>query len=256
MKNITALQIAGLMVFSTTALCNQPSTAPKLTPEQEYEIFTKDGLPVPGSGVHIIPLAKMKSANFAQERTRINTLATKGYIKEYNSNAIALLTIRDSAKKDIAENKDNTNPSSTHLHQKLEDLKVAYDFQAVPASIVQESIGFAAVGTFIPEKGWTGGIQFFQPKGISSAAMCSYQQSNIQLTGGAANLAEELVVYKVNSKPTIIEISGNNASGYNYTVEWYDDHFRHILNCADKSYSKSTTDRVIELAKRIDANVA
>ena len=256
MKKIIALHVVSLALASTMAQSNPPSDMPKLTPEQEYEIFTKDGLPLPGSGVHIIPLAKMQSVNLTQERSRIKSLTVKGYVDEYNSNAVELLTIQEAIKQDLISTGSNINPTNTHIHIKFEDMQIAYDYKAVPSTVAEESLGFAANGAYLNEKGWSGVVQFFKPKGLPSTDVCSYRQSNLQLTGGAANLAKELVTYIVNNKPTIIEAAGNQASGYSYTVEWYDDNFRHVLECADKMYLKSTSDAVIELAKQIDSTVS
>ena len=256
MKKIIALHVVSLALASTMAQSNPPSDMPKLTPEQEYEIFTKDGLPLPGSGVHIIPLAKMQSVNLTQERSRIKSLTGKGYVDEYNSNAVELLTIQEAIKQDLISTGSNINPTNTHIHMKFEDMQIAYDYKAVPSTVAEESLGFAANGAYLNEKGWSGVVQFFKPKGLPSTDVCSYRQSNLQLTGGAANLAKELVTYNVNNKPTIIEAAGNKASGYGYTVEWYDDNFRHVLECADKMYSKPTADAVIELAKQIDSNIS
>ena len=143
-----------------------------------------------------------------------------------------------------------------HFKRILMFMQIAYDYKAVPSTVAEESLGFAANGAYLNEKGWSGVVQFFKPKGLPSTDVCSYRQSNLQLTGGAANLAKELVTYIVNNKPTIIEAAGNQASGYSYTVEWYDDNFRHVLECADKMYLKSTSDAVIELAKQIDSTVS
>jgi hypothetical protein len=200
MKKIIALHVVGLALASTIAQSNPPSDMPKLTPEQEYEIFTKDGLPPPGSGIHIIPLAKMQSVNLTQERARIKSLASKGYVDKYNSNAVELLTIQETIKQDLVSTGSNSNLTGTHIHMKYEDMQIAYDYKPVPSTVSEKSLGFAATGAYFNEKGWSGVVQFFKPKGLPPADVCSYRQSNLQLTGGAANLAKELVTYSVNNK--------------------------------------------------------
>lgn len=52
---------------------------------------------------------------------------------------------------------------------------------------------------------------------------------------------KEIVSNQVNDKITIVEVIGNNASGYVYNVEWWDDDFRHILECASKKFNTDTT---------------
>ena len=49
-----------LLVFISTPLIAS-NTSHELTKEQEYNFFIKNGLPVPGSGVHIIPASKIKN---------------------------------------------------------------------------------------------------------------------------------------------------------------------------------------------------
>ena len=222
MKKIIALQVVSLALVSTMAQSNPPSDMPKLTPEQEYEIFTKDGLPLPGSGVHIIPLAKMQSVNLTQERSRIKSLTVKGYVDEYNSNAVELLTIQEAIKQDLISTGSNINPTNTHIHIKFEDMQIAYDYKAVPSTVAEESLGFAANGAYLNEKGWSGVVQFFKPKGLPSTDVCSYRQSNLQLTGGAANLAKELVTYIVNNKPpyNILKVSKFFMFDFSHNVEF------------------------------------
>jgi len=227
-----------------------PGVPPPLTPEEDYAIFGKDGLPRPGSGVHIIPANKMHYDKSQVKSIEYNAslLSTKGYIEKYNQHATNLLMFHQIANADFSKS-DSLGEQSTHLRHNLSDLKMAYDYQGVPNSLVKEIIGFAPESTFI-KNGWTGAIEFFSPQEFNG--ICAYHEINIGLTGSSANFAKEIVNYQVNNKVTIIEVSGNEASGYGYNIEWWDDHFRHTLECASKVFTSGIKKQVITLATQID----
>lgn len=227
-----------------------PGEAPPLTPEEDYAIFGKDGLPRPGGGVHIMPANKMhyNQHQVMSIKANANAINSKGYIEKYNQSATNLLMFHQIANADFSKNHD-LNPQSTHLRHNYTDLKMAYDYQRVPSVVVKEVIGFAPESTFI-DRGWTGAVEFFKPQDLDG--ICSYHEVNIGLTGSSANFAQEIVSNQVNDKVSIIEVSGNDASGYGYNVEWWDNNFRHVLECASKSFKPGIKQQAIALAVNID----
>lgn len=231
---------------------SHPGVAPPLSPDEEYRIFGKNGLPKPGSGVHVMPASEMHYNNSQVSRIKSKTsvINSKGYIEKYNQNATTLLMYRQIANADYSKN-DQLGEHSTRLRHELSDLKMAYDYQGVPGSLVKEVVGFAPVSTYINQRGWTGAVEFFSPQNFDG--LCSYNEINISLTGSSANFAEEIVSRQVNDKVTIVEVSGNTASGYGYNIEWWDSRFRHTLECASKNFSQEINQKVITLAKMIDS---
>lgn len=181
-------------------------------------------------------------------RAEASLLKHKGYVEKYNQNATNLLMFRQTANADYVKN-NHLSENSSHLHHLLTDLKMAYDYHGVPSSVVKEVIGFAPESTFT-QRGWTGAVEFFSPQQLDG--VCSYHEVNIELTGSAANFAEELVSYQINDKVSIVDVSGNEASGYAYNVEWWGPHFRHRLECASKVFKPEVTQQVIALAIAID----
>lgn len=232
---------------------DHPGVPPPLSKKEEYEFFVKKGLPIPNSGVHVIPAREM----YPEKRHLISSIKTsssdfkkKGYIAVQNKNATTLLSLHKIAQANYAKNdKTKLLPQSTHLRRKLSDLKMAYDYRSVPDSLTKKVIGFAPENTFLPN-GWTGAVEFFSPQTMN--AICSYHETNIQLTGSSANLAKEIVSKDVNSKITIVEVSGTDVSGYAYNIEWWDENFRHVLECASKKFSPDITKQTIALAIDID----
>ena len=228
-----------------------PGVAPPLTPEEDYAIFGKDGLPRPGTGVHVIPANKMHydKSQVMSIKANASTLNNKGYIEKYNQNATNLLMFHQIANADYSKNYDLAGSQSTHLRHNLSELKMAYDYQGVPNALVKETIGFAPESAFT-EQGWTGAVQFFVPQGLDG--ICSYHEVNIGLTKSSANFAKELISNQVNDKITLIDVAGNEASGYNYNIEWWDDNFRHVLTCASKNFKPEIKQQAIALAVNID----
>ena len=231
---------------------DHPGMPPPLSKKEEYEFFVKKGLPIPNSGVHIMPAREMypeKRHLISSIKSSSSDLKKRGYITAQNKNAAMLLSFHKIAKADYVNNKTELKPQSTHLRRKLSDLKMAYDYRGVPDALTKEVIGFAPENTFIPN-GWTGAVEFFSPQKMNS--ICSYHETNIQLTGSSANLAKEIISKDVNGKITIVEVSGTDVTGYTYNIEWWDENYRHVLECASKKFSPDMTKQTIALAIDID----
>ncbi|MCX7115215.1 MAG: hypothetical protein NTW08_04850 [Gammaproteobacteria bacterium] len=230
---------------------SHPGMPPPLSPEEEYRIFGKDGLPRPGSGVHIMKAGEMhySTPQITHIKANATLLKSKGYIEKYNQKATTLLMFKKIAAKDYQQH-DKLGPHSTHLRKNASDLQMAYDYKG--ATDVKEIVGFAPINTYI-NNGWTGAVEFFVPNG--HADMCSYEEINIKLTGSAANFAEDIVSHSVNGKVTIVSAEGNDASGYSYQVEWWDEGFRHVLECAHRTFDPSIKKEVIAIATQIDSTI-
>ncbi len=227
-----------------------PGVPPPLTPEEDYEIFGKDNLPRPGTGLHILPAHKMHYTETQIENIKkyVDTLKNQGYIEKYNQNAAELIVFKQTAMTDYA-NHHTLTEQSTHLRHTISELKMAYDYQGIHNSLTQEVIGFAPESTFMD--GWAGAVEFFIPASLT--CICAYHETNIFLTQSSANFAEEVISNDhVNGKTTIVEVLGNDVSGYEYNIEWWDDQFRHTLVCASKKFHKTTTQKIRQLAINID----
>ena len=98
-------------------------------------------------------------------------------------------------------------------------------------------------------KGWSAWGLFFVSQ---NDLTCTYDESNVEISGGSANVAKEIVSHNINDKITTIVTSGNNASGFIVDVQWFDKRFRNQLRCRIETYDKSLVDSVIDMAKDID----
>lgn len=248
MKKLIQISLIGMMA---PLYASDYSKHIELTDEQKYEYFTSQGLPIPGSGVHVVPSSQMDKSATSNIQKNSLSLSKKGYIERKSIHAENLLNIKRLSAKDLQDNLGNTNPHSTHMRATPEEVHTAYEYHGVPSELVAQVIGFSAGGSYIEERGWTGAAEFFEPRDIEGAT-CLYAQSNLKLTGGAANLAREIVSYDVNNKVSVVSVIGNRDSAFEYDVEWFDDNFHHELHCAKKTYDKETIKKVIHIAKKID----
>lgn len=218
--------------------------------EQRKEIFK--GLPLPYSGIKIVPRAEMKVSLEKQKifAYEAQQLKQNGYIDSYSFNAQQLLSMRDKAPLEVEAYKQNTDALDTHLKAKHEDIKLAFPFNGLPAIAPDAILGYAAVGMW-KEKGWTGMATYFDDKGLG---VCLYTLNNVTLTGGAKLIAAESVRYDVNHKPTTVTVRGNHQSGFFYAIRWGDNNYFHDLECANAFFDAEITSNMIAYAKVIDKN--
>ncbi|MGC1181947.1 hypothetical protein [Legionella sp.] len=229
-----------------------PGVPPKYTPEEEYEIFGKDGLPSPNSGVKIEQFNSFafKHGEASIIKSNINEFKKNGYIKKYNQNAVALSTIEQSANEQFKSFAVyQKKPYDTRMRHTWRELVVAYNYKPVNDALIEKTIGFAPESTYIKE-GWTGVVHFFVPK--DKPLVCAYHEVSVPLTGTSAILNQETTSYDINNKVTTIGVAGDLPSGFLYEIMWWDKDFRRQLQCSANNYSKSIKNQIIELAKEID----
>jgi hypothetical protein len=254
-------KILALSLLSITAFA-----ANQLTPDQEkieeqkrMKVLSDLGLPLPGSGIKLVPRSML---NLSEDQLKKGAKAeeemkTLGYAVLDTNRPLELLNFHSYSKTQFKLYAGNDRATSTHLRQQIKDLKLAFKFNGVPqgnALIAAGNItllGVAPQGGFHEDKGgWSGAAQYFDAKNIGS---CSYGVMSVKASNTAVELAIEDVTYSINNKATILTVEGNNASGFLYKVEWYDNKNFHELECANMKYSSQTNDAVIELANQIDS---
>lgn len=222
-----------------------------LTQEQEQELIS-EGLPLPGSGVTLVPRNEIILTPIEKKKVDLlhESKLKYGYLNEYNDRAKELLNLKETVS---YKNKNKNIPDlyNTGMKKNISDLPMSYSFSSVPENQIKEIIGFAPMGTFLQDQGWTGAGEFFEPK---FGGTCAFSESNLILTRGSAILPKEDVTYTINGKVTLNNVIGNNNSGYLYEVEWFDKNFRRKLECATKEYSQKINQSVISLSQEIDKN--
>lgn len=232
---------------------DHPGEMPPLTDQEKYEIFTKRGMPIPGSGATIVndirgfntnPSQLLMINKFNMDQKNI------GYSEQSSDKAKKLLSMPETAEKEYNSRKSIAfNPYDTHLYESKNNLPMSYSYKSIPSDLATKIIGYAPESTFV-NNGWTGAVEFFIP---AFEGVCAYHEKNIEITKTAAFIPKEIATYKVNGKLTTISAVGNKESGFVYEVEWWDSKFKRNLECATEYYSESIKQDTIALAKQIDA---
>jgi hypothetical protein len=248
MKKLLIGTLAGITitVYATPA---EDLQAERLRWSANY--YKNQNMPVPDGGITIVPAKGMNSHKEHPELLAkiLSETAQFGYVKSATPGTEHLLNIQIIAAHDYKRNEANYKPKSTHLRHEASELKLAFTFKPIPQEELTESIGFVPAGTYIRGEGWTSAIQFFSKEGMGN---CQYYEDAVKLSHASIIIPEELAREEVKGKVTTIDITGNEASGFLYTVEWYDEIFFKKLECAGKKYSNEVTMAMIALANRID----
>lgn len=231
-----------------------PDEMPPLTKEEEDLIFTRDGLPAPHSGASIKPMDSFKlGSEAAAFVSKYNAEQKKnGFVKMFSKEAQNLYSMPKNAIEDFKLTRGQTlEDINTHLRMNYLDVKMAYQYKAIPVDLIQKEIAFSPESNYT-ENGWNGAVEFFIPAFDDS--VCAYHEVNIKLTGSSAFIPKEVARDDINNKLTTINIEGNEESSYIYKVEWWDKQFKRELDCASKNYSINLKKQIIELAQKIDNN--
>lgn len=235
------------------ALAAQDQTKSREGQEKEnLSMLAALGLPLPGSGIHLISSQAMKGPKEIQSKNSRMFFEQKknGYVKEETPRAQQLLEFRNTAPYQYKKYEENHEPWSTHLRHSIADLKMAYTFIGAPVNEMTPFIGVAPIGVY-REEGWSGAVQFFNNE---AAGSCAFTENNVKVSHAAVELIEQAITYDINGKPTLTLIKGTNTTGYLYDIQWFDPIFFRQLECANKEYSADRTQKIMDLAKRIDSN--
>jgi hypothetical protein len=221
------------------------------------KILAELGLPLPGSGIKLVPRALMNLPEdiIIQGQKEEKEYAEKGFIEKFTMRPKELLKIDETFANSNFIKEDMSHERSTGLSPSISNLKLAFKFPNLSKSLMSSNgmhmLAATPMGGFHEEKGgWSGASQFFT---VNNIGTCSYDIMNVSVSNTATELAQEDVSYTINNKATVLlSPEGNEMSGYIYSLKWYDNENFHTLECANMNYSKQMNDDVIELAKKID----
>ncbi|STX28482.1 Uncharacterised protein [Legionella beliardensis] len=245
-KIIIALSLIPIVTFAIT---NEQKEAML---KASIEVLKKQGLVTPNSGVQVLSRQELMSSDWQKKKEleQPHQLKTKGYIHETSNRAYELLHFQEVIKRNKAIEAKMHRPDESHMRHHVDDMLMAYQYVGVPQSEMTEFIGIAPAGTYVkePAMGWSGAVEFFK----TSFGTCAYIENNLTISHGAVRVAEEDATSDVNGKVTLVDVRGNENSGFLYQVEWFDNNFIRTLECANEKYSPDITKAVIELAIRTD----
>lgn len=242
MKKTTFL-IACILFNSNLSFADANVEAERLKVMEEY--YKAQGLPWPGAGIIVDKKAtpKMKASSH-HTFTRVD---------KFNHNVRAMLDLEHKVKqeKKIMKTAVANDKSSTHLRHDIKQFNsvMAYPFKGVPKEIATKNFGFAPILAYKEGHGWVGATNLFKAGKMN----CQFNENNIKLSMAAMKIDENEMGHEVNKKYTETTISGNDDSGYMYSVDWYDNNFFRHLECADMVYSEDTMKQIISMACKIDS---
>lgn len=254
--------VAGLMSVCLSSFADEKDTI--AFPAEAYSgNASSHVVPLPKSGVSIVPLEKMDIPESFKKQAQKNLadLKNKGYIETEDGYAATLLQFKTYAKHEIETYKNSSNPYDSHLKGSLEEVLLAFPFKFTVDIKKENILGFAPAGGYVTDKenaenylhgGWTAiGIYFIDP----TIGTCVYTLYNLKISKGAMQRNQETTVYIVNKKPSSTLVEGKPNSGFVYTVNWDDPEIHHSLECATKTLDKALLPKVIDLANEIDSHV-
>lgn len=252
-------KILALSLISFALWASQGQTEQEKAEEKRrMQALEELGLPLPGSGIKIVPRATfgMSAEQLARGQKAEEERKRLGYSLTDNCRAEELLHFKTTVKADMKAYSGSQSDLSTHLRKNIKDLKLGFPFKGVPAGHLvgaNQNIRVLAVtpqGAFKQDlNGWSGAVQYFEAKHIG---VCTYAIMNVKASETAVEIALEDVTYDVNKKPTLSKVEGKPKAGFIYKIEWYDDVNFHELECANRKYSVNIANDVMSLAKQID----
>jgi len=245
----TFLAIPILCVISFEGYANQIPTELNAEIQAEMREFkSREGF-APDGGITVIKSEKTNIPTTLKSKWTNDRLEQNknGYVKTYSDRAKELSQLNDIVNFKYEVSKKDFDRKSSILRENLSEISIAYDFQPIPDEYISNAYGFAGGNTY--KGGWTGVTEFFHTKSIGN---CVFTENNVTLTHQAARVDEIIVKQFINNKVTVVNIEGNENSGYVYQIDWFDDAYFRTLECENKKYSTKTLEDTISLAKKID----
>lgn len=174
----------------------------------------------------------------------MNEKKKKGYVEQTSYKYEYLSQIENRIKFDSL-----SNVQSTQLKKNLSEIVTHSVFKTVPLNVKSETLGYAPVGSFNKETGWTGMTEIFKSKELG---LCQFSHFDLKASNGGYSLSEKDERRDVNGKYTFVEVTGKKNQGFDYEVDWFEDLNMYTLNCINKEFSNDFIEKVINLAKKVD----
>lgn len=214
----------------------------KAMEQTQYMQANYNKLQVIPKGISIVPLKESALPEEIKRNALIEIqnkkfLSYKGYKETESFIAKKIIYL---GKKDIV---DNNDINDTNLKSSLSYIKLAFPYK----QISKNPIGFA-VGGSLDNNGWTKVSEIFE----ENFGKCKYDVDAYTVYRGAAQLIKEDTRYDISNKPTTVEAEGSYNTGFLYRVTWFDSQYIHTLQCVNKTFNKSITERTIKKAQEID----
>lgn len=190
---------------------------------------------------------QLKEENLKRQKA----MKLQGYVREESRYAKFLLGLKAHSSDEIKAFRGSPK-EDTHLKKTVDEIELAFSLKKLP---IDDSaiIGYAPIGSYVaqPKKGWNGLKAFFE----MNNAICAYEFTDLKLSNGGVIMTKEGLEYLVNNKPTVMSAEGSDASGYTYSITWYNDIKVSRLDCATKSFRKELPSKMLALSRKIDSKL-
>lgn len=134
----------------------------------------------------------------------------------------------------------------TDLRKNVSDVVGSSSLKKVSDSVKTKTLGYAPVGSFDKDRGWTGLTEIFKAPGVG---LCQFAHLDLKASGGGYSLSEKKIRNDVNGHYTAMNVTGKQNQGFDYEVIWFNNLNMYTLNYVHKDYSKQFEEKVIGLAK-------
>jgi hypothetical protein len=203
-------------------------------------------LPEPVTGIHVVPDSQLSRTDEMKKRDKMEMMQQKkhGYIQADSGYPRYLYNLKYKVKSQAEKN------GETDLKSKVSDINLAFPFNGISFIQQENVIGFAPAGSY--KNGWTGIKEIFTQKDMGT---CGITMFDIAISHGGARIGQSVVQYDINKKPTTTIIKGSINSGFLYTVNWYDNKFIYMFECANMELDKNIISKMIDMGKKIDKEI-
>ena len=236
-----------LLISGLTTVFAQNDTSKISIKMRQY--LESEQLPIPYSGIKIVEQKNTnkltKSTLEIRNKAKLEIKQNGYYTNTKGLRASELLNLKNA---DSPSDVKQLGVMYTGYRKHSSELKISFPFDDIKLEEITNVIGYAPEGAFDKKEGWSGAVAHFE----TNFGSCSLTKSNMHKTGMSAIFSKDDVTYDINNKITIAEIYGSKKTKFLYSYIWFDKDFYRNLECASETFSKSTKNKVLSLAKELD----
>jgi hypothetical protein len=189
----------------------------------------------------IIPADKIKG------KEKEGHLKFQNELKEMQKNGYVYSNIEDP--REIFSIQYKGSSEYPFRHFRVSEIELGFPYKGLDFVEEKNNLGYYNLWPYNDEKGWIGIGQFFMDPKLG---ICNYERRNVRLEEGTIRLIAEDISYEINHKPTSYIVKGSDEVGYFAYLDWYDDTYRHNLQCGTEKYDPNYLIQVMALAIKID----
>lgn len=147
--------------------------------------------------------AKPSTSFQAMMKDRSKEIQEKGYIESYSTKYEFMINLEHNLKyKPVGDIRD------TNLRKNASDVVGSSSLKKVSENIKTKTLGYAPVGSFDKNLGWTGLTEIFK---ATDVGLCQFTHLDLKASGGGYSLSEANIRNDVNGHYTAINVTGKKS---------------------------------------------